>query len=115
MKKKKLAPRSTLNPLRKSPVEGTGWIVREEPCAHESVYYIAASLAGMGASFHNSIMSEGGIRLNLATRIASMLEDSLFYARMYQDQSSEGEQRRQQMIDDAVSMIQEFRTGKVGQ
>lgn len=112
MKRKKLTPRSPLNPLRKSPVEGTGWIVREEPCAHESIHYIAASLAGMGTSFHNSIMSEGSIRLNLATRIASMLEDSLFYARMYQDQCPEGKKRREEMIDDATSMIREFRTGK---
>lgn len=112
MKRKKLTPRSTLNPLRKSPVEGTGWIVRDEPCAHESIYYIAASLAGMGQSFHNSIMSEGGIRLILATRIASMLEDSLFYARMYQDQCPDGRARREDMIDDATSMIREFRTGK---
>ena len=112
MSMKKLKKRSTLNPLRKSPVEGTGWIVRDEPCAHESVYYIASSLAGMGQSFHNSIMSEGAIRLNLATRIASMLEDSLFYARMYQDQSGEGKKRREEMIDDATSMIREFRTGK---
>lgn len=110
--KRKIKKRSPLNPLRKSPVEGTGWIVRDEPCAHESVHCIAASLAGMGQSFHNSIMSEGGIRLNLATRIASMLEDSLFYARMYQDQCPEGKKRREEMIDDATSMIREFRTGK---
>lgn len=111
--KRKIKKRSTLNPLRrKSPVEGTGWIVREEPCAHESVHYIAASLSGMGASFHNSVMSEGAVRLNLATRIASMLDDSLFYARMYQDQCADGKKRREEMIDDATSMIREFRTGK---
>lgn len=111
--KRKIKKRSTLNPLRReSPVEGAGWIVREEPCAHESVHYIAASLSGMGASFHNSVMSEGAVRLNLATRIASMLEDSLFYARMYQDQCADGKKRREEMIDDAVSMIREFRTGK---
>ena len=110
--KNKIKKSSPINPLRKSPVEGTGWIVRDEPCAHESIHYIASSLAGMGASFHNSIMSEGGIRLNLATRIASMLEDSLFYARMYQDQCPDGRARREDMIDDATSMIREFRTGK---
>lgn len=111
--KRKIKKRSTINPLRrKSTVEGTGWIVREEPCAHESVHYIAASLSGMGASFHNSVMSEGAVRLNLATRIASMLEDSLFYARMYQDQCADGKKRREEMIDDATSMIREFRTGK---
>ena len=104
--------RSLLNPLRKPPAEDTGWIVREEPCAHESVHYIAASLAGMGASFCNTVMSEGAVRLNLSIHIASMLEDSLFYARMYQDQCPEGRARREQMIDDATTMIREFRTGK---
>lgn len=90
----------------------TGWIVRDEPCAHESVHYVAASLTGMGASFHNSIMREGAVRLNLAIHIATMLEDSLFYARMYRDTSEDGKKRREQMIDDAMSMIREFRTGK---
>ena len=110
--KRKIKKRSTLNPLRQSPIEANYWIVREEPCAHESVHYIASSLAYMGASFHNSIMAEGAVRLNLATLIASVLEDSLFYARMYQDQCPKGKKQRQQMIDDATSMIREFKTGK---
>jgi len=51
-------------------------------------------------------------RMTIAERMASLLDDSLFYARMYQDQCPEGKKRREEMIDDATSMIREFRTGK---
>lgn len=83
----------------------------EESCAHEDCHYIAASLAGMGGSFRNSIMREGASRLDCAIRMAHLLEDSLFYVRMYQDRCLEGRERRERMIDEAVELIAKFRGG----
>ncbi len=51
-------------------------------------------------------------RMTIAERMAELLEDSLFYARMFKDSSDDGRARREDMIDDATSMIREFRTGK---
>ena len=52
-------------------------------------------------------------RLTTAERIVELLEDSLFYARMYRDASEDGKVRREQMIDDAVSLISIFRNGGI--
>lgn len=52
-------------------------------------------------------------RLTLAKRIATCLEDSLFYARMFKDSSDEGRARREKMIDDAVDLISLFRNGGI--
>ncbi len=49
--------------------------------------------------------------MKLAEELANLLEDSLFYARMYQDQCLEGRRRRERMIDDAVELIAKFRGG----
>ena len=56
---------------------------------------------------------EIGSRLMAASKIASILEDSLFYARMYKDASDEGRARREEMIDDAVDLISLFRNGGI--
>lgn len=47
----------------------------------------------------------------VASKIATLLEDSLFYARMYKDTSEEGYARRSEMIDDAVDLVSVFRNG----
>lgn len=52
-------------------------------------------------------------RLIVACKIAVLLEDSLFYARMYQDRCPEGRARREKMIDDAVDLISVFRNGGI--
>jgi len=52
-------------------------------------------------------------RLIVACKIAVLLEDSLFYARMYKDQCHEGRARREEMIDDAVDLISVFRNGGI--
>lgn len=52
-------------------------------------------------------------RMTVAERIAEYLENSLFYARMYQDQSQEGRALREEMIDDAVDLISLFRNGGI--
>lgn len=52
-------------------------------------------------------------RLMMASKIATLLEDSLFYARMYKDQCPDGRARREEMIDDAVDLISVFRNGGI--
>ena len=52
-------------------------------------------------------------RLIVASKICERLDDSLFYARMYRDTSEEGRARREEMIDDAVSLISIFRNGGI--
>ena len=56
---------------------------------------------------------EIGYRLMAASKIASILEDSLFYARMFKDSSDDGRARREEMIDDAVDLISLFRNGGI--
>lgn len=50
--------------------------------------------------------------IKLAEDLANLLEDSLFYARMYRDTSDDGKRRREQMINDAVELLQKFKTGE---
>lgn len=50
--------------------------------------------------------------IKLAEDLADLLEDSLFYARMYQDQCPDGRARREEMIDKAVELIRKFKTGE---
>ena len=52
-------------------------------------------------------------RMTIAERIAELLEDSLFYARIYKDASDDGRARREEMIDDAVDLISLFRNGGI--
>ena len=62
---------------------------------------------------NDAIARELQHRLIVACKIAVRLEDSLFYARMYQDQCPEGRARREEMIDDAVDLISVFRNGGI--
>lgn len=62
---------------------------------------------------NDALIGELENRLVVASNIAVRLEDSLFYARMYQDQSQEGRARREEMIDDAVDLISVFRNGGI--
>jgi hypothetical protein len=63
--------------------------------------------------------TESNLLVHASTRLAHVnaaltcLEDSLFYARMYQslDTTGEGEKRRQQLIDDSETIISLIRTG----
>ena len=50
--------------------------------------------------------------IKLAEELANLLDDSLFYARMYRDTSDEGKKRREKMIDEAVELIRKFKTGE---
>ena len=63
--------------------------------------------------------TESNLLVHASSRLAHVnaaltcLEDSLFYARMYQstDATGEGERRRQQLIDDSETIIGLIRTG----
>ena len=111
MSMKKLKRRSTLNPLRKSPTEDAGWIACNDPMIHARADDLANSLRDMGVRFQNSVMTEASKRINLGACLANILEDSLFYARMYQDTSEEGRKRREEMIDDALIVMKAFFEG----
>jgi hypothetical protein len=50
--------------------------------------------------------------IKLAEDLATLLEDSLFYARMYRDTCENGRRLREKMIDDAVELLQKFKTGE---
>jgi len=50
--------------------------------------------------------------IKLAEDLANLLEDSLFYARMYRDTSTDGKKRREKMIDEAIELIRKFKTGE---
>lgn len=63
------------------------------------------------AESDDPIIRELEHRLMVASKIATLLEDSLFYARMYKDTSEEGYARRSEMIDDAVDLVSVFRNG----
>lgn len=60
---------------------------------------------------HNATIIEAMDRIVVATHLAALLEDSLFYARSYQDkdQTGSGKLRRQEMIDEAEYYIKMFR------
>ena len=52
------------------------------------------------------------MRKTLAERLADLLEDSLFYARMYRDTDPSGEGRRREgLIEAAERVVREARDG----
>ena len=74
---------------------------------------LANQLELMADDFKNPLLASASCRLAHVAAALSCLEDSLFYARMYQslDTSGEGEKRRQQLIDDSEFIIGLIRTG----
>ena len=74
---------------------------------------LANQLELMADDFKNPLLASASSRLAHVAAALSCLEDSLFYARMYQslDTSGEGEKRRQQLIDDSETIIGLIRTG----
>ena len=60
---------------------------------------------------------DGGILMSTAflleacLRAAELLDDSLFYAQMYQDKSLEGLSRREKMIKESQKIISRIRAG----
>ena len=74
---------------------------------------LANQLELMADDFKNPLLASASTRLAHVAAALSCLEDSLFYARMYQslDTTGEGEKRRQQLIDDSETIIGLIRTG----
>ncbi len=57
------------------------------------------------------LLREAANRLRNASCAATILEDSLFYARMYRDRTADGDHRRRMLIDDAETVVSLIRTG----
>ena len=74
---------------------------------------LANQLELMADDFKNPLLASASTRLAHVAAALTCLEDSLFYARMYQslDTTGEGEKRRQQLIDDSETIISLIRTG----
>ena len=74
---------------------------------------LANQLELMADDFKNPFIASASTRLAHVAAALTCLEDSLFYARMYQslDTTGEGEKRRQQLIDDSEFIIGLIRTG----
>ena len=74
---------------------------------------LANQLELMADDFKNPLLASASTRLAHVAAALTCLEDSLFYARMYQslDTTGEGERRRQQLIDDSETIISLIRTG----
>ena len=74
---------------------------------------LANQLELMADDFKNPFIASASTRLAHVAAALTCLEDSLFYARMYQslDTTGEGEKRRQQLIDDSETIIGLIRTG----
>ena len=74
---------------------------------------LANQLELMADDFKNPLLASASDRLAHVAAALTCLEDSLFYARMYQslDTTGEGERRRRQLIDDSETIIGLIRTG----
>ena len=74
---------------------------------------LANQLELMADDFKNPFIASASTRLAHVNAALTCLEDSLFYARMYQslDTTGEGEKRRQQLIDDSETIISLIRAG----
>ena len=57
------------------------------------------------------VLREAADRLRNADCAATILEDSLFYARMYRDTTSDGDNRRRMLIEDAETVVSLIRNG----
>ena len=53
------------------------------------------------------------LMLETCLRAVELLDDSLFYAQMYQDKSLEGLSRREKMIKESQTIIRFIRTGGI--
>lgn len=69
------------------------------------------NLESLAHMMKSPTLREAANRLRNADCAATILEDSLFYARMYRDTTSDGNNRRRMLIDDAEAVISLIRTG----
>jgi hypothetical protein len=69
------------------------------------------NLESVAHMMHSPMLREAANRLRNADCAATILEDSLFYARMYRDTTSDGDNRRRMLIDDAETVCSIIRKG----
>ena len=60
----------------------------------------------------STLICEVATRLGTMETALSILEDTLFYARMYKDLTPEGKHNRECLIEDADTIIRLLRKGK---
>lgn len=68
-------------------------------------------LESLAYLMHSPVLREAANRLRNASCAATILEDSLFYARMYRDTTADGDNRRRMLIDDAETIVSLIRDG----
>ena len=71
------------------------------------------NLESLAHMMHSPMLREAANRLRNAECAATILEDSLFYARMYRDTTVEGANLRRMLIDDAETVVSLIRDGGV--
>ena len=72
---------------------------------------LIGNLESLAHMMHSPMLREAANRLRNADCAATILEDSLFYARMYRDTTTDGDNRRRMLIDDAETVVSLIRTG----
>jgi hypothetical protein len=72
---------------------------------------LLANLESLAHLMQSPVLREAANRLRNADCAATILEDSLFYARMYRDTTVEGANLRRMLIDDAETVVSLIRTG----
>jgi len=69
------------------------------------------NLESLAHMMHSPMLREVANRLRNADCATTILEDSLFYARMYRDTTVEGANLRRMLIDDAETVVSLIRNG----
>jgi hypothetical protein len=69
------------------------------------------NLESVAHMMHSPMLREAANRLRNADCATTILEDSLFYARMYRDTTVEGANLRRMLIDDAETVVSLIRNG----
>lgn len=69
------------------------------------------NLESLAHLMHSPVLREAANRLRNASGAAMILDDSLFYARMYRDTTADGDNRRRMLIDDAETVVSLIRNG----
>jgi hypothetical protein len=69
------------------------------------------NLESLAYMMHSPMLRETVNRLRNADCATTILEDSLFYARMYRDTTTDGDNRRRMLIDDAETVVSLIRNG----
>lgn len=77
-----------------------------------SLHELTGKTVAIYEATESDIIAEAASRLGSTSSALSILEDCLFYVRMYKDASQEGRERRETLIEDAETIIQLIRNGE---